>query len=144
MHALWPGYAECFDDVFASQAALLLPRHFATPAELLKAGAPGLERVVREAGLRYQGRTLELILAWARTAAAGDEQPELRRRILLELDDDRRNKLGQIAESENLMVKYLITTEYLLLLSIPGINVVTAGDLAAEAGPIACYATAGR
>jgi hypothetical protein len=142
MHALWPGYAASIDDVFSSPAALLLPRYFTTPAEILAAGAPGLGRVVREAGLRYQSRTLELILAWARTAAAGDEQPALRRRIVRELDDDRRHKLGQIAASECEMVQYLVSTEYLMLLSIPGINVVTAGDLAAEAGPIASYATA--
>jgi transposase len=142
MHTLWPGYADCFDDVFASEAALLLPRHFATPAAILEAGYPGLERVIREAGLRYRRLTLERILAWARTAAPGDEQPELRRRILLELDDDRRSKLAQVAASEGEMVKYLVLTEYLMLLSIPGINVVTAGDLAAEAGPISCYATA--
>ena len=40
------------------------------------------------------------------------------------------------------MLKYLVLTEYVVLLSISGINVVTAGDLAAEAGPISCYATA--
>jgi transposase len=142
LHALWPGYAQCFDDVFASKAALLLPRLFGSPAEILDAGLPGLERVVSDAGLRSQARTLELILAWARTAAAGDEQPELRRRILTELDDDRQNKLRQIAAAEATMCKYLVTTEYLVLLSLSGINVVTAGDFAAEAGPIACYATA--
>src|SRR5207248_1533651 len=83
-----------------------------TAAAILEAGYPGLERVIREAGLRYQGRTLERILAWARTAAAGDEQPELRRRILLELDDDRRSKPAQVAASEGEMVKYLLLTEY--------------------------------
>jgi transposase len=142
LHALWPGYAAGFDDVFASPAALLLPRHFDTPAALLAAGTPGLARVVRGAGLRYQARSLELILAWARTAAAGDEQPDLRRRILLELDADRRDQLARVAAAEGEMVRYLVETEYLVLLSIPGVNVVTAGDLAAEAGPIAGYASA--
>jgi transposase len=142
LHAMWPGYANCFDDIFEAKSALLLPRHFTTPAAILEAGIPGLERVIRDAGLRPQGRSVERVLDWARTAAAGDELPELRGRILRELDEDRRNKLEQIAASENSMVKYLVLTEYLVLLSIPGINVVTAGDLAAEAGPISGYGSA--
>ena len=56
------------------------------------------------------------------------------------LDADRLEKSRRIAELEQEIAAKLVKTPYLLLLSLPGINVVGAADLAAEMGPIQHYA----
>jgi hypothetical protein len=48
----------------------------------------------------------------------------------------------QISAAEQEMAGFLVKTPYILLLSVTGINVVSAGRLAGEAGPIEHYASA--
>ena len=48
----------------------------------------------------------------------------------------------QIAAAEREMAGFLVKTPYILLLSVTGINVVSAARLAGEAGPIEHYASA--
>ena len=49
----------------------------------------------------------------------------------------------QIVAAEQELAGFLVQTPYVLLLSVTGINVVSAGQLAGEAGPIEHYASAG-
>ena len=58
------------------------------------------------------------------------------------LNDVRRLLDQQIAAAEREMAGFLVKTPYVLLLSVTGINVVSAARLAGEAGPIEHYATA--
>src|SRR5262249_12372252 len=76
------------------------------------------------------------------TAAPGHPQVEWQRRILGDLEDDRLAKIQQIQALERTIAGFLVRTPYALLLIIPGINVVSAADLAGELGPIAHYANA--
>ena len=48
--------------------------------------------------------------------------------------------LQQIAKLEQEMAGFLGTTAYVVLLSIPGVSIVTAAEFAGEMGPIANYA----
>jgi hypothetical protein len=57
------------------------------------------------------------------------------------LNDDRITKEKQICSSERELVRHLVETPYIRLLALSGINVVLASEFAAEAGPIAHYAT---
>ena len=59
-----------------------------------------------------------------------------------ELNEVRRLFDEQIAASEREMAAFLVKTPYVLLLSVTGINVVSAARLAGEAGPIEHYASA--
>jgi hypothetical protein len=59
-----------------------------------------------------------------------------------QLDDVRRLFDEQIAATEREMAGFLVKTPYVLLLSVTGINVVSAARLAGEAGPIEHYASA--
>ena len=59
-----------------------------------------------------------------------------------QLNDLRLVLTKQINLVEQEMAKFLVKTPYILLLSVTGINVVSAGGLAGEAGPIEHYATA--
>jgi transposase len=142
LHAVMPGYAGCFDDLWLSPIALPLARVTGSPAVVAKLGVQGLHDLVRQAGLRCHVSTLVKIQAWAETAAAGHPQTDFLRRILNTLDDDRLGKIQEISDLECLSASLLARLPYVLLLVIPGINVVNASDLAGELGPITHYANA--
>ena len=142
LDAAFPGFAACFDDIWERACAWHLVRRFASATELLAAGLDGLCRSLAAASIRYQRRTLEPVLAWAAQAAPPDLGAAVRRRCALALDDDRRQKDREIQALERDIAAHLVTTPYALLLSFPGINVVSAADFAGEMGPITHYANA--
>ena len=102
----------------------------------------GLTQHVRQAGGRPHRPTLEKIVAWARIAADAAEEAEVHHRIMIYLDDDRVAKLRAVKEIEGELAELLVQTPYILLLGIPGINVVSAAAFAGEMGPIQFYSTA--
>jgi transposase len=141
LHALLPGYAECFTDLWGNRLALPLAR-VCGPAETLRQdGGDGLRRLLAQHQLPARRDNVARILAWAETAPPSSPGPqhELRRMLLGALDDDRQQKSRQIAELEGRCAAYVARTPYLLLLVIPGINVVSIADLAGELGPITLY-----
>jgi transposase len=142
LDAMLPGYAACFEDPWKCQMAMELARHYATPQAIVEAGGLGLAVLLRQRERRFQTPMLERIVAWARSAAAPDADATLHQRILIALDDDRSAKTGQIAALERDLARPLARTPYVLLLSAPGINVISAAELAGEMGPIEHYANA--
>lgn len=138
LDAVLPGYAACFRDLWGSVAFPLL-RAFGSAAALLDAGLSGLSRCLRKQRLGFQKRTLVTVLAWARTAAPADTAAELHHRIALAYEDDRQRKSQEILALERDIAHFLVRTPYVLLLSFPGVNVVSAADFAAELGPIENY-----
>ena len=62
------------------------------------------------------------------------------RRVLAGLDDDRLIKAREIQSVERDLAALLARAPYVLLLSMPGINVVSAAEYAGEMGPIGHYA----
>jgi hypothetical protein len=95
---------------------------------------------LRQAGIRFQQRTVQTVLDWADQAAPGDVAADQRRLIALALFDDRQRKTTEIQALERSIAGRLVQTPYLLLLSFPGINVVSAADFAGEMGPMEHYA----
>jgi len=139
LHALLPGYAECFADLWENRLALPLAR-VCGPAETLRQdGGQGLHRLLAQHQLAARRDSVAKLLAWADTAPPSHPQHELRRLLLCGLDDDRTAKIRQIAELERRCAAYVARMPYLLLLVIPGINVVSVADLAGELGPITLY-----
>src|SRR5262245_64385905 len=113
---------------------MLVPRLHESPAAVAAAGVEGLARLGRA---RVQRPTLLRILGWAGDAAAPDPDAELHRARAIALDDDRINKRKQIHSCERELVAHLVQTPYVRLLALPGLRVVTAGEFAGEAGPMA-------
>jgi transposase len=66
----------------------------------------------------------------------------LHQRIFVELDADRLAKVQSIEAVERELAEWLARTPYVLLLSIVGINVVSAAEFAGEMGPIERYTKA--
>jgi transposase len=142
LEATLPGYAAVFEKFWESNVAIPLAQLLSSPARFAELGIDGLADLLRENRIRFQQRSLRPLVAWANNAAPQDEQAATRHRIFLDLQDDRSQKSLKIAGLEEELAHYLVRTPYVLLLSCPGINVVSAAELAGEMGPITNYARA--
>jgi transposase len=140
LDAAFPGYAACFADLWDSEVALLLPHHFASADALLQAGSRGLTTFLHQQSVRFQQRTVDAVLTWAQQAAPADLAAARQRQLALALEDDRLRKTREIQALERELAARLVRTPYVVLLSLPGINVVSAADFAGEMGPISLYA----
>jgi hypothetical protein len=80
-------------------------------------------------------------VAWAERAPDPWDDAPIHQRIALALEDDRRAKLREIVTLESDLAELLARAPYILLLSIPGVNVVSAAEFAGEMGPIGHYAS---
>jgi transposase len=140
LEAAVPGYAACFDQLWDSAVPWHWLRQHPTAAQLRAAGLSGLCQELRHAGIRFQQRTVQAVLDWAEQAPPGEVAAGPHLRIALALYEDRQRKTQEIQALERDLASHLAQTPYVLLLSFPGINVVSAADFAGEAGPIEHYA----
>jgi transposase len=140
LEAALPGYAAGFDKLWESAVPWHLLRHYPTAEQLRAAGLTTLCHSLRRAGIRFQRRTAQAVLDWADQAAPGDVAADQHLRIALALYEDRQRKTLEIRALEREIAGRLARTPYVLPLSFPGINVVSAADFAGEAGPIEHYA----
>src|SRR5438132_8875588 len=88
LEAALPGYAACFDTLWESPIPWHLLRHYPGAAPLGAAGLTILCHSLREAGIRFQRRTVQAVLDWAAQAAPGDVAAGQHLRIALALYDD--------------------------------------------------------
>jgi transposase len=139
LDAAFPGLAARFSNFWESDCAWHLIRQFPSAQHLLAAGLEGLSGSLHQAHIQFHRNTLDKVLDWATQAADADVAAGQHHRIALALDDDRTQKTREIKVLERDSAGLLCCTPYVLLLSIPGINVVSAADLAGEAGPISDY-----
>jgi len=142
LHAAMPGYAECFGELWEVPVALVLARHTTSAPAVRQAGLEGLHAIAVQAQIVCRRATLHKVLLWADQAPAGHPLTVELRRLLEALDDDRLEKTRQIQAIESTLAHYVVRTPYLLLLAIPGINIVTCADLAGELGPMYFYGNA--
>jgi transposase len=144
LHQTMPGFADLFEDdhLFHKSIALAIALSFSSPAAIRSAGVAGLASHLTTTKVRFQTRTIERIVAWAATAAEPAELAEIYTRQWRQLNEVRQLFDDQIATAEQEMAGFLVKTPYVLLLSVTGINVVSAARLAGEAGPIEHYASA--
>jgi hypothetical protein len=133
--AAFPGFAAGFGSLGDSAPAWPLLRHFPSPAARHRAGLDGLAAGPRRAGVRFQTPTLRAVLAWAGAAPAPDLAAAGHRRVAPALDDDRTRNPQDILGLERDTAALLVRTPYLLLLSFPGVNVVSAAAFAGAMGP---------
>ena len=142
LEAFLPGYAHCFDNVFITKIALIVPIRYQTPHAVAQAGLEGLTQLARRARVQVQTPTLLRILGWAQNAPAPGPDAAWHQRLFRALNDDRIIKAKQIRAVERDLVSHLVQTPYVRLLALAGINVVLASEFAGEAGPMGHYATA--
>lgn len=144
LHLTMPGFADLFDNdnLFRHSIALPIALSFPSAAAIRSAGAAGIESHLNQIKVRFQARTIERIVAWSRVAAEPAELAPMYARQWQQLNEGRQLLDRQIDAVEQEMAGFLVKTPYVLLLSVTGVNVVSAGRLAGEAGPIEHYASA--
>jgi len=143
MHLCLPGYSTLFDHLFEHQAAMVIARNCESPAKVFELGHEGLRKLLREHAVRYQVRTVDKILAWASQAEVDSIQSgPLHHAVWTDLEDLYQRFRRQAFEVKREFAHDLVKTPYVRLLAMPGINVVSAAELAGELGPIRRYANA--
>jgi transposase len=136
LDALLPGLSAAVGGIFDREPALVIARQSGSARAIRARGLEGLAALLDAEHVRYQERTLRKILAWADQAPEPSECTEIHTRIFTHLDDERRTRLRAIRALESDLASLLVRTPYALLLSFPGINVVSAAEFAGEMGPI--------
>ncbi len=134
-----PGFSAAVGNIFDHEPALVVARHARSAQEIVALGIDGLAALLDAEQVGYHRPTLVKILAWARRSPQCGEFSRIHHQMFLLSDDERRSRLCTIARLERDMASRLARTPYVLLLSVPGINVVTAAELAGEMGPLANY-----
>lgn len=144
LHQTMPGFADVFDDdkFFHKSIAIPVAVNFPSAEAIQQAGVNGIASRLRKTNVRFQTRTIERIVAWSSTAAEPSELAAMHTRQWKQLNEIRQLLGEQIVAAEQEMAGFLVKTPYILLLSVRGINVVSAARLAGEAGPIEHYASA--
>jgi transposase len=144
LHQTMPGFADLFDEnnLFHKSIALPVALEFSSAAAIHGATAAGITRHLIKTKARFQPRTIERVIAWASTAMESSELHEMLTRQWKELNKVRQLLDEQITAAEREMAGFLAKTPYILLLSVMGINVISAARLAGEAGPIEHYGSA--
>jgi len=144
LHQTLPGFADLFDEdkLFHKSIALPVALQFTSAEAIREAGAHGIGGHLTKMHVSFQTRTIERIVAWAGTAAEPSELAPMYTQQWQQLNQVRQLLDEQIAAAEREMAGFLAKTPYVLLLSVTGINVVSAARLAGEAGPIEHYASA--
>jgi transposase len=137
LDALLPGLSAAVGGIFDREPALVIARRLGSAAAIRDRGLGGLTALLDAERVRYQRRSLERILAWADRAHQPADCEDVHKRIFAHLDDERRARLRSIRALEGDLAALLVRTPYILLLSFPGINVVSAAEFAGEMGPIA-------
>jgi transposase len=137
LDAALPGLSAAVGGIFDHEPALVIARHLGSAQAIRAAGLAGLAALLDAEAVRYQRRSLAKILDWAERAPEGSGCTEIHKRIFTHLDDERRSRRRWIRSLESDLAALLVQTPYILLLSFPGINVVSAAEFAGEMGPIA-------
>jgi transposase len=139
LHAFMPGYAALFEHLWETPAAVELAERYGSAKRLLATDADAISEQLKDKGLRMMRPTINRVRAWAADAPSPDPGGTLNRRIwsdslrLLEhLDRD-------IMRYERALAGYLVQTPFVLLLGIPGVNVISASGYGSEVGPITHY-----
>lgn len=143
MHLTMPGYADLFvdDKLFNRSIALPVAEPFSSAMAIGALGVDGIAKHLKKNKIRFQLRTIEKIVAWSKTAADASELATMQTRQWKQLNELRLMLSQQVLGVEGELAGLLAKTPYILLLSVTGINVVSAARLAGEAGPIKHYAS---
>lgn len=144
LHQSMPGFADLFEDdkLFNKSIAMTIANQFSSASSIKQAKADGMAAYLRNNKVRFQDRTLDKIYAWSLQAADADPLQVLLTEQWKQLAQIRSLMTQQILDTERKTANLLVKTPYVLLLSVKGINIVSAGELAGEAGPIEHYASA--
>jgi len=139
LEALLPGYTRCFKEIWDAPAALAIAVGYPSAAAILEAGSDGLRACLGEAHRLARAKTVARALDWARQASPADPAAELNHELFCEQIKLLCAMEPAIYAQEMRLFDYLVDTPFVLLTSLPGINVASSASYAAELGPLEHY-----
>jgi transposase len=139
LHAFMPGYAAMFEHLWETPAALAIVEVYGSAKRLLASDVESVRERLRSQGMRMMRPTINRMLAWAADAPSPDPGGALNRRLWCDTLRSIEHLGRDIIRYERSLASYLVQTPFVLLLSIPGINVVSASGYGSEVGPITHY-----
>jgi len=112
LHQTMPGFADLFeeDHLFHKSIALPIALKFSSADAIRQAGVAGIESHLTATKVRFQTRTIERMVAWARAAAEPSELAEMYTRPWQQLNDVRRLFEQQILAAEQELAGFLVKT----------------------------------
>lgn len=120
-------------------------RHFPHPEDILGLGTEGLRKISIRENLKLRDSSIDCLLKFAKESASKprvDLEAELYQ--LPVILDSYEQMTKHIKELEKKIEKILLRTDGALLLSMPGLGVVTAAELSAEIGNVKDFIHAGQ
>ena len=142
IHAVLPGFATQFENLWSSPAAMAIVAGFDGPDGIRRLGEQGLQGWLRNRGAVCTLARAAALLAWAGNAVPPAAAATTEAAIL-QADLEHLAMLNRRIESyERQSLEFLVQTPFVLLLSVRGISHVLGSGLGAEAGPMSFYPTA--
>ncbi len=143
-NGLWNPENHIFSEKW-SKGSVLFVQNYPTPQQAMRLGVKRLTEFFRKHNTKLTMETANKIIQLARITPA--RPPEMMESDIKALEANfgvLKTLSSAISDQRKQMVKYLIQTPGIYLLSIPGIGVVYASDFTAEVGDIHRFAYAGQ
>lgn len=143
-NGLWNPENAIFADKWG-KASLLFVSHYPTPQQAIKMGAKRLAEFFKKHNTKLGIETTDKIIELAKITPARPLDVMESDILALKANIGVLETLtSAIQQQKKQMVKYLVQTPGIYLLSIPGISIVYASDFTAEVGDIHRFAYAGQ
>ncbi|WP_071393170.1 IS110 family RNA-guided transposase [Bacillus tuaregi] len=137
-------HVQIFSD-FWGKSSLYFMRHCLHPSDILTLGKKGLRALSKQVNLKLREQTIDCLLDYAKhSISQAKEQLEVEQFLLIQ-SLDRLDMLDtQIKLLERKIEDLFVQTDGAVILSVPGIGVVTGAELYAEMGDISDFDHAGQ
>ncbi|WP_026574336.1 IS110 family transposase [Bacillus sp. UNC438CL73TsuS30] len=137
-------HVQPFSKLFG-KAPLYLMRHYPHPTDILTLGEKGLRELSIRENLKLRDSTIQILIEFARNSISQPKEFVDGDIFLLSQKLDRLELLkNQINVLEHKIEDLFVETEGAVILSVPGIGVVTGAELYAEMGDISDFEHAGQ
>lgn len=133
-----------FTDLFG-KASRYLMRHYPHPSDILQLGKEGLREISINENLKIRDDSIQILLGFAETSISQPKELLEAEIFLLSQKLDQLDLFDQhIRELERKMEDLFIQTDGVVILTVPGISIITGAELYAEMGDISDFDHAGQ
>lgn len=133
-----------FSDLFG-KASLYIMRHYPHPSDIIALGEKGLREISRRENLKIRDRSIQILMDFAKNSISQPKEMVEVDIFLLSQKLDRLDLLTkQIKILERKIEDLFVGMKESIILSVPGIGIVTGAELCAEMGDISEFEHAGQ
>ena len=140
LEALMPGYSKLFGKaIWERPGPWEIVRLYRSAEAVARAGVERIADRLRRRKMSMRRNTIRRVVAWAGDACGPLPGADLTHRTLVDSLKLHRTLAGMIADYERELLCFLVQTPAVVLVSIQGVNVVSASVFGAELGPVCNY-----